>query len=78
MNMKSEIYRKLFNEDLKEGENSVTIECKGEEMTIKYILTISGEYIYASDYIISEPDSNLELIEATTEDEDGNIIKLEI
>jgi hypothetical protein len=77
MKLPEEVMKKLLANDILEGTHTFVIEYLGYEYTIKYVLTINGEYRYARDYIISEPDACFEIIEATKEDEKGNIITLE-
>ena len=79
MKLPGEVYAKIrYGEDLKEGEHTAYCDFDGEEYTVKYVMSIDGEYVYALDYIISEPEIIFKIIKATIYDEDGNIIKLEI
>lgn len=78
MKLPGKVISMLYDEAKREGENLVKIEYGDYDYTVFYNYVVTGEYSFAPDYIISEPEISIDIIEATAKDEEGNIIKLEI
>ena len=78
MKLPEKVMSMLYEDTTREGENLVKIEYGDYDYTVFYNYVVTGEYSFAPDYIISEPEISIDIIEATAKDEEGNIIKLEI
>lgn len=73
-----EVVKELMSMDLKEGRHKVVIEHGDSDIIIEYYKNITGQYLYANDYIISEPELEFEITEATEIDQEGKIINLKV